>query len=236
MILKNKYQNKTEHYNCMTHTIFAFDFSMNKPAMTVLCKGKMDFYVWPSSIDDKSYNTLLYSGISVTSRNLPSMKDAKHDQHSLIMEHVKRAVDLANIIVHTINSIVRKNDINKSDVIIANESFAFSAKGDATLDLSGYKYILMYTLIENGYSNFRTYSPITIKKTADCSKKGLGKDAMITAFGKAFDKDKPHCNHPIMETLLNNPQNLKKKTNYVLCMDDIADSYWCMITALNELC
>ena len=236
MILKNKYQNKTEHYNCMTHTIFAFDFSMNKPAMTVLCKGKMDFYVWPSSIDDKSYNTLLYSGISVTSRNLPSMKDAKHDQHSLIMEHVKRAVDLANIIVHTINSIVRKSDINKSDVIIANESFAFSAKGDATLDLSGYKYILMYTLIENGYSNFRTYSPITIKKTADCSKKGLGKDAMITAFGKAFDKDKPHCNHPIMETLLNNPQNLKKKTNYVLCMDDIADSYWCMITALNELC
>lgn len=220
----------------MNHTIFAFDFSMNKPAMTVLCKDKMDFYVWPSSIDDKSYNTLLYSGISVTSRNLPSMKDTKHDQHSLILEHVKRAVDLANIIVHTINSIVRKSDIKKSDVIIANESFAFSAKGDATLDLSGYKYILMYTLIENGYSNFRTYSPITIKKTADCSKKGLGKDAMITAFGKAFDKDKPHCNHPIMETLLNNPQNLKKKTNYVLCMDDIADSYWCMRTALNELC
>lgn len=219
----------------MNHTIFAFDFSMNKPAMTVLCNNKMDFYVWPSAIDAKSYNTLIYSCVSVTCRNLPSMKETKHDQHSLILEHVNRAVELANIIVHTINSIVRKNNIDKSDVIIANESFAFSAKGDAILDLSGYKYILMYTLIENGYANFRTYSPITIKKTADCSKKGLGKDAMISAFGKAFCKDIPYCNHPIMETLLNNPQNLKKKTNYVLCMDDIADSYWCMRTTLNDL-
>lgn len=220
----------------MKHTIFAFDFSMNKPAMTVLCNNNLSFYVWPSEIDEKSYNTLVFANINVTNRHLPTMKDSKHNQHTLILEHVNRAVNLANTIVDTINNIVKHNNIDKNDVIIANESFAFSAKGDATLDLSGYKYILMYTLIKNGYINLKTYSPITIKKTADCSKRGLGKDAMITAFGKTFDKNIPHKNHFIMETLLNNPQNLKKKTNYVLCMDDIADSYWCMITALNELC
>ena len=218
----------------MCKAIFAFDFSMNKPAMTVYCNNKLDFYVWPSDIDEKSYNTLTFANVNVTNRHLPSMKETKHSQHTLILEHVNRAVDLAHIITDTINAIVKINKIDKDSVIIANESFAFSAKGDATLDLSGYKYILMYTLMENGYTNFKTYSPITIKKTADCSKRGLGKDAMITAFGNAFDKDTPHKNHFLMETLLNNPQNLKKKTNYVLCMDDLADSYWCMRTALND--
>ena len=218
----------------MHPTIFAFDFSMNKPAMTVYCNNKLDFYVWPSNIDEKSYNTLTFSNVNVTNRNLPTMKEIKHNQHTLILEHVNRAVDLANIIVNTINSIVKINNINKENVIIANESFAFSAKGDATLDLSGYKYILMWTLMLNGYNNFKTYSPISIKKTADCSKRGLGKDAMIEAFGKAYDKEIGYRNHYLMETLLNNPQNLKKKTNYVLCMDDIADSYWCMITAMND--
>jgi hypothetical protein len=218
----------------MQFTIFAFDFSMNKPAMTVYCNGKLDFYVWPSNIDEKSYNTLTFANVNVTNRNLPTMKEVKHNQHTLILEHVNRAVDLANIIVNTINGIVKHNKIDKNDVIIANESFAFSAKGDAVLDLSGYKYILMYTLMINGYKNFKTYSPISIKKTADWSKKGLGKDAMIEAFGKAYDKKVDYKNHFLMETLLNNPQNLKKKTNYVLCMDDIADSYWCMITAIND--
>ena len=197
--------------------------------MTAYINGVIDIYVWPSQIDDKSYDRLTSCGIHVINRNLDHMKDGCFDQHNLIIEHIKRSTKLANMIVDTINTKVKTACINKNDVIIANEGFAFSAKGDAALDLSGYKYILMYTLIENGYTNFRTYSPITIKKTAGCSKKGLGKDAMIEAFGNENPK-----NHHIIDVLQTNPDFLKKKTNYVLCMDDIADSYWCYKTCETD--
>ena len=219
----------------MSLAIFAFDFSMNKPAMTSFVNGNLDFYVWPSSIDEKSYNSLIFSDVNVHNRNLPTIKDNCYDQHSLILEHINRSTELANIIVQTINTIINTHKIDKQNVIISNEGFAFSAKGDAVLDLSGYKYILMDRLISNGYTKFKTYSPITIKKVAGCSKKGLGKDAMITAFGKSYDKSIPEQNHLIMYNIKEDPQLLKKKTNYVLCIDDIADSYWCMRTTLTEI-
>jgi hypothetical protein len=218
----------------MQPAIFAFDFSMNKPAMTSFVDGNLDFYVWPSTIDEKSYNSLIFSDVNIHNRNLPPIKDKCYDQHSLILEHVHRSTELADIITKTIDRIVTSKNINKENVIISNEGFAFSAKGDAVLDLSGYKYILMDRLISKGYTNFRTYSPITIKKIAGCSKKGLGKNAMITAFGKTYNKDIPECNHQIMYNIKEDPQILKKKTNYVLCVDDIADSYWCMRTTLLD--
>ena len=121
--------------------IFAFDFSMNKPAMTSFVDGILDFYIWPSTIDEKSYNSLIFSDVNIHNRNLTPIKDHCYDQHSLIIEHLKRSTELANIIVSTIDRIVKSKNIDKNDVIIANEGFAFSAKGDAILDLSGYKYI-----------------------------------------------------------------------------------------------
>lgn len=219
----------------MSLAIFAFDFSMNKPAMTSFVDGVLDFYVWPSTIDEKSYNSLIFSDVNVYNRNLPPIKDKCFNQHSLILEHVNRSVNLADIIVKTIDRIITSKNIDKKNVIIANEGFAFSAKGDAVLDLSGYKYILMDRLISKGYTNFRTYSPITIKQVAGCSKKGLGKDSMITAFGKEYDTNIPYKKHTILHNIKEDPQILKKKTNYVLCVDDIADSYWCMRTTLIDI-
>lgn len=214
--------------------IFAFDFSMNKPAMTSFVDGILDFYIWPSTIDEKSYNSLIFSDVNIHNRNLTPIKDHCYDQHSLIIEHLKRSTELANIIVSTIDRIVKSKNIDKNDVIIANEGFAFSAKGDAILDLSGYKYILMDRLISKGYSNFRTYSPITIKRIAGCSKKGLGKNAMIESFGNEYDPNTPEKNHIMLHNIKHDPQILKKKSNYVLCVDDIVDSYWCMRTTLSE--
>ena len=211
--------------------IFAFDFSMIKPAMCAYIDGKISFYVWPSDIDDKSSEMLSVSGINVYNRYLPKMKDKEYDESSLIMEHVNRASNLAEMIVKTINSILEEYapDEKKENVIISNEGFAFSARGDAVLDLSGYKYILMYELIKNGFKNFRTYSPITLKKTAGCSKKGLGKEAMIESMS-----NQKEFNHVFIETLKNHPEFLKKKTNYVMCVDDIADSFWCLKTTLDK--
>ena len=68
-----------------------------------------------------------------------------------------------------------------------------------------------------------------IKKTADCSKKGLGKDAMIEAMGRQI------VDHHLISVLHDNPDYLKKKSNYVLCMDDIADSFWNLKTCMKDL-
>ena len=213
----------------MSKAIFAFDFSCNKPAMTSYINGVINFYVWPSEIDDKSYDRLTSCDVIIHNRNLEKIKEKSLDQHELILEHTHRAIDLSNIILDLIDYLVHKNNIDKDDVIIANEGFAFSAKGDAALQLAGYKYILMERLIDRGYKNLKTYSPITIKKTAGCSKKGLGKDAMIEAMSRQDD------DHHLINILKNDPDYLKKKSNYVLCMDDIADSYWNLKTCIADV-
>jgi hypothetical protein len=213
----------------MSKAIFAFDFSCNKPAMTSYINGVINFYVWPSEIDDKSYDRLTSCDVIIHNRNLEKIKEKSLDQHELILEHTHRAIDLSNIILDLIDYLVHENNIDKDDVIIANEGFAFSAKGDAALQLAGYKYILMERLIDRGYKNLKTYSPITIKKTAGCSKKGLGKDAMIEAMSRQDD------DHHLISILKNDPDYLKKKSNYVLCMDDIADSYWNLKTCISDV-
>lgn len=209
---------------------------MNKPAMTAFLNGKVSFYVWCSNIDEKSKDILTLHEINVFNRDLPPVN--KLDEHQLILEHVTRATNLAELIVKTMDRILEENDIHdKTNIIISNEGFAFSGNGDATLDLSGYKYILMYTLIKNGYKNFRTYSPISLKKSAGCSKKPKkgeekknSKVRMIEALA-----NEPKGIHIFIDTVRDFPELLKKKTAFVMCCDDIADSYWCLKTTLiNE--
>lgn len=214
----------------MDSPIFAFDFSMNKPAMCSYIDETLEFFVWPSRIDEKSANKLTDCNINITNRNIPPVKNQGLDEHDLILEHLKRAINLGTMIADTIESLLKKYNKDKIDVIISNEGFAFSANGDAALDLSGYKYLLLYILYQRGFRNFRTYSPITIKKTAGCSKRGLGKNDMIKAVGEQNTKK-----HKFIKTLHDCPEELKKKTAFVMCTDDIADCYWCLRTTLNNL-
>ena len=85
----------------MYKAIFAFDFSCNKPAMTSYINGVIEFYVWPSDIDDKSYDRLTSCDVNVFDRKLESIKDKSLDQHELIIEHVDRAINLSEIILKT---------------------------------------------------------------------------------------------------------------------------------------
>ena len=213
----------------MCKAIFAFDFSCNKPAMTSYINDVIEFYVWPSDIDDKSYERLTSCDVNIFDRKLESIKDKSLDQHELILEHVDRAINLSEIILQTIDNLILDNNLSKDDVVIANEGFAFSAKGDAALQLSGYKYVLMEALMKHGYTNLKTYSPTTIKKTAECSKKGLGKNAMIEAMARQ------DIDHHLIKILHDDPDYLKKRSNYVLCMDDIADSFWNLKTCMKDL-
>lgn len=214
----------------MTHKpIFAFDFSMNKPAMCCLIENKLSFYIWPLTIDKVAYEKLELCNINIIDRKLNSIKDKSLDESELIVEHVTRATNLAKMIVNTILDILKPYNYNINDIIIANEGFAFSASGDAVLDLSGYKYILMKELIDNGFRIFKTYTPIQIKSTAGCAKRGMKKEDMITALGNE-DNDL----HLFIHTIWGYNEMLKKKTAYVMCVDDLTDAYWCLKTVVKK--
>lgn len=214
--------------------LFAFDFSINKPAMWSLIDNALDVYIWPLDMSTKNITTLQDCGVNVHCRRLSHMKDNEYNESELICEHVSRAQKLARMIADEMESILNERCGGYKDVIggafVANEGFAFSSKGDAVLDLSGYKYILMAELYNRGYRNFKTYSPITIKATAGCSKKAdKSKDKMIEALGREL----PDL-HPIIHTLSTDATILKAKTRYIECMDDMADAYWCMRTLVKK--
>lgn len=209
--------------------IFAFDFSMNKPAMSCIIDNKISFYTWPLSIDKVAFEKLESAGICICNRNLDPIKDNTFDESSLILEHVSRSTNLAKLIVDTLLNIIKDTGYSSGDALIANEGFAFAAVGDAVLDLSGYKYILMKELIDNGFRKFVTYSPITIKSTAGCSKKGMKKEDMIAAIGRE-NKEL----HRFIQILGEEPELLKKKTAFVQCTDDLTDAYWCLKTAVKK--
>lgn len=209
--------------------IFAFDFSCNKPALCINIDGEISYAVFPSKVDKITEEKLTSVGVEVFNRNLdPISKNSTLSDSDLIIEQVSRAKNLADMIVSYI--IKRLNEIQYpiTDAVIVNEGFSFASSGNAVLDLSGYKYILMSALIDKGFRDFRTYAPITIKKTAECSKKGMGKEEMIQAAGKSG------CEHLFNKTIIGNPEALKKKTAWVACVDDLADAYWCMRTVLRS--
>lgn len=207
--------------------IFAFDFSMSKPAMCYYYKNKIHFWCFPMKIDEKSLDILRASNINVINRNLPSIDKKTFDSHTLVKEHINRANNLSNIIVNTINDIIKKNNIKKENVIIATEGLSFASKGDAMLDLSGYKYVLLSKISELNINNIFTYSPITIKNVAGCSKKdNKGKLPMI----EKIKEEK--SNHIFITNLKNQPEMLKKKTSFVQCVDDLVDAYWCLKTVI----
>lgn len=211
--------------------IIAFDFSINKPAMCIYIDNKIDFYFWPINLDKTSTEVLLANGIHVYDRNLDNIHDKEYDESSLICEHVKRSTNLAKMIVKTINDILSRYCISRdkySDIIIANEGFAFGASGDAVLDLSGYKYILMNELMQAGFKKFKTYAPTSLKATAGC-KRGSSKEDMINHLGNELDSL-----HILFKNIKNDNMSLRKKKNYVKGLDDIADSYWCLKTTIKK--
>ena len=50
--------------------IFAFDFSMNKPAMACLIDNELSFYAWPLNIDKVSQERLDSCNVNITNRKL----------------------------------------------------------------------------------------------------------------------------------------------------------------------
>lgn len=197
--------------------------------MCIFHDNKIHFYTWPLNIDKKSIDILTECNIHVYNRDLSPINKKQYDSNSLVYEHVKRCSALINLIINDIMSFIQLYNIDKDNIIISSEGLSYASNGDATLNLAAYKQALLVKLYENGLTNIKTYSPITIKATAGKSKKGEGsKTAMIDAI-----KEEERT-HKFIEILATDDSKLKKKTAYIQTIDDLVDAYWCYKTTMKK--
>ena len=199
-----------------------FDFSCNKPACCIKSDNEYLFKIWPLEMDDKSVKALTDAGVEVINRK---RIEKGTDSSSKFRTHLYMAKKLMYKILNSTTLV-----IGSDEAMIAFEGSSFGSKGDAGLQLAGYKYILMHELTKfYELDNIYTYAPLTIKSFAGCATKDKkGKDSMI----QAFIEKGPDCK--FRDTLKNNPELLKKKTNYVTGVDDLVDAYFTLETLRDK--
>lgn len=210
-----------------------FDFSINKPAATIYYDRKYYFYFWPLNLTDKKIDAYRKYGVTVHSRGLKSIDTKKTENSQLVLIHTIRSTDLANLIINDLDKlffdITGTEDYN---LYICSEGLSYASKGDATLNLATYKGVLLSKLYEHYGDNMKrlfTYSPISLKATADCASKEKKGDklAMISAFIKKTGE-----NFPLSQGLLSG--ELVLKTNFFEGVDDIVDSFWALHTMIKK--
>ena len=201
--------------------IIGFDFSINKPAACILDNKKYSFVSWPYSLSDKIVKIYREAGINIVDRIDDKVKG--DDASKQMRFEVKSSIYLAELIVNTL-----ANQLDDKTLIVF-EGLSFGSPGDIGLQLSSYKYILMDRLSKHvPFDNMYTYSPLTIKSTAGCSKKGMKKSDMI----ESFIENAEECE--FKEALKNNKEKFKKKNseNWIDHLDDVVDSYFAIKTLL----
>ncbi|MFA5153527.1 MAG: hypothetical protein WC554_13265 [Clostridia bacterium] len=198
--------------------LIGFDFSCNKTACCILQNNKYSFCLWPLEMDEKSI--VKFKDIDVYVNNRSRIKEGITSSEKFRW-HVTMANDLTLRIISYLKLIIKNEN-----VVIAFEGSSFASRGDAALQLAGYRYILVNELGKlYGLENIFTFAPMTVKSTAHCaSKDKKGKDSMISAFSEEM------IYHPLCTTIKNNPALLKKKTNYISGIDDLADSFFVLKT------
>lgn len=205
------------------------DFSINKPAMTIYYNGCYKHFFFPLNISGKALSQYAEADVSVYDRGLDTLGKYHSDSSTLVLVNTIRSVDLASLIIDTVDSFVSEHCNGDYGLYIASEGLSFASKGSASLDLATYKGVLLaklYELFGEHLKGLYTYSPLTLKATAHCADKEHrgSKDAMIHAYIHS-DDDIP------LKTALSNGE-MKAKTNYVKGIDDIVDSYWVLQTML----
>lgn len=212
----------------MKSIFIGFDFSMNKPAATILYDKNFYHMIWPLDLDDKKVAKYKYANVHVVSRGLSAVS-TKDKNSQIVLEHTKRSTDLANLIVNDIDNWIIEHNAQESPLYVSSEGLSYGSNGDAALNLATYKGVLLSKLYEHYYGRMYglyTYSPISLKSTAGCAGKNKikSKTPMIDAFM-----------HEQINTGFRNALiagNLLNKTSYIPCVDDIVDSYWALKTML----
>lgn len=201
--------------------IIGIDFSLNKPSACVLSNNKYSFYAWPYNIDEKFINALKENGVNVINRVESRYSGASSSDK--VRNDIILSNNLANLIISTLNPFIN------SKTIFAFEGSSFASKGNVALQLTAWRYILVYKLsLLIPLNNIYSYSPLTLKSIAGCSKKGQKKEDMI----KAFIKKGPDCS--FVKSLREGKLMRPKATKWVDNVDDLIDAYWATETYLKK--
>ena len=203
--------------------IIGFDFSINKPAACVKVGNKYEFYGWPYSLQKRLPAIYENAGVNIIDRI--DDKEKGPDVSSKMRYEVQNARYVSQVIFNTLKLYLNRN------TYIGFEGISYGSSGDVILQLGGYKYMIMDKLSELvPLENMFTYSPITVKKTAGCSKRGLGKHAMIESF-ILTSKD-----NSLKKALRENKELFMKKglKNYVDGLDDFVDAYFVLETLRDK--
>ena len=128
-----------------------FDFSMNKPAMTIYDFNKFTFFIWPLNLPDKKLNLFKDSDVFSFSRDLDTISPEKYSFSQITLEHTKRSVNLANEIISDIKKYLKEKKYLNDDLelYISSEGLSFGSTGDAALNLATYKGVLLSKIYEN---------------------------------------------------------------------------------------
>ena len=199
--------------------IIGFDFSINKPAACVFHNNNYHFYGWPYEPQKKLPQLYRDANVHILERTDDKIKG--DNVSSKMRYEVKNARYLAELILDDLSMFLNK------DTYIGFEGMSYGSSGDVVLQLGGYKYMIMDVLSKNvPLENMFTYAPTTVKKTAGCSKRGLGKHAMIEAFVAS------PCDHALKHAIRKDKHLFMKKgfKNYVDHLDDLVDAYFVLET------
>ena len=207
--------------------LIGFDFSINKPAATVLMDGKLKFFIWPIKLSGPEEKIYARTEVRVLNRHLDEVsKKSNLNTSQMTLEHTKRSIDLAEIIVSDLKEYIKNHE--DQEIYVASEGLSFASKGNSNLDLATYKGVLLSYIYKEISKNIYTYAPITIKKVAGRSKKKEfeDKNPMIKAFSEEPFED-------VLKTMIKNGETIAK-VNHIKCIDDIADSYFCCKTLYKK--
>lgn len=195
--------------------IIGADFSIKKPAVCIYDGKNYSFISWPHELSPKIVNLMRESGVNVIDRT--DVRTKENDVSEKMRNEVRNAMYLAKLICDTLAPHLT------TDTAISFEGLSYGSSGDAQLQLSSYKYMLMAELSKRvPLENMFTYSPISIKSVAGCSKKGMTKSDVIESF-------LVNSNETVFANeVRKNRTAFKKKNseNWVDHLDDIVDSYW----------
>lgn len=198
--------------------ILGLDFSINKPAACLYDGNEYEFYSWPFGLSERLKTIYRESWVNILDRT-----DVKYKGKNS-SEKMRWEVQNAVYISGEIDKIMYLYDDIKYVVF---EGISYASSGNMAIQLGGYKYILMKTLKSAGvkYENMYTYAPITIKKTAGASKKGMGKKEMIDSFIATGVKNS------FREAIEKDPAKFQKKTGkWIDHLDDFVDAFWAIET------
>lgn len=205
--------------------LLGFDFSIVKPAACFadINLNNITFKIWPRDLSKKVKTIYRDAGIIVCDRT-DEANSFKISSDKIRFE-VENSIYLAELIVDSFEL--------KEKTLLGFEGFSFNSGGNAGLQLSGYKYILMDRWKDKiKFEDMYTYAPQTIKKTAGCSKKNKGeKNDMIQAFiNSGIDND-------FRKELEKDPLKFKKRggKSWIDHLDDIVDSYYVVKTLQKKV-